>query len=182
MPLRRIGGFSSVADFLSDDHLLGRAFERAGYAVHVSLSAVDNRNLSCPVKRVIGRHTRWAQTRRALSPLTFALEPALSPLVISTLAFLVWPGMALGMAIGCALIVQAAGAALTTCVLRGQGPRWYWAPLEVLRSYLLFYCWVRACLSRQVAWRGHVFHLARETRIVPAEPDARGRVRGMARA
>ena len=182
VPLRRIGGFSSVADFLSDDHLLGRAFERAGYAVHVSLSAVDNRNLSCPVKRVIGRHTRWAQTRRALSPLTFALEPALSPLVISTLAFLVWPGMALGMAIGCALIVQAAGAALTTCVLRGQGPRWYWAPLEVLRSYLLFYCWVRACLSRQVAWRGHVFHLARETRIVPAEPDARGRVRGMARA
>jgi ceramide glucosyltransferase len=180
--LRRIGGFSSVADFLSDDHLLGRAFAQAGYAVHVSLLPVDNRNVSCSVKRMIGRHTRWAQIRRALSPLAFALEPALSPLVIATLAFLASPAMLPGLALVGASVVQAASAMITVRVLRGRGPRWYWAPLEVLRSYLLFYCWLRACASRQVAWRGHVFQLARDSRIVPAEVGARDRVHGIARA
>lgn len=181
-PLRRIGGFSSVADFLADDHLLGRAFARAGYAVHVSLSAVDNRNVGCSVRRMIGRHTRWAQIRRALSPLTFALEPVLSPLVIATLAFAALPAIPLGLALAGALMVQAAGAMVTTCVLRRQGPRWYWLPLEALRSYLLFYCWLRASVGRRVAWRGHVFQLARDTRIVPVEADARAHHHGIVRA
>lgn len=180
--LQHIGGFSTVADFLSEDHVLGRAFARAGYAVRVSLSPVDNRNVTCSIKHMIARHTRWGQIRCALSPLTFALEPSLSPLVIATVAWLALPAIPLGLAWVGALAVQAAGATVTTCMLRRRGPRWYWLPLEVVRSYLVFYCWLCACVSRQVAWRGHVFQLARETRIVPAEADARGRVRGMARA
>jgi len=181
-PLRRIGGFSCVADFLSDDHLLGKAFARAGYAVRVSLLAVDNRNVSCSVKRMIGRHTRWAQIRRAVSPLSFALEPALSPLVVATLAFLARPAMQAALVITGALLVQVAGAIVTTRVLRRHGLRWYGVPLEMLRSYLQFYCWLRACVSRQVAWRGHTFQLARDSRILPAEAGAQDRVRGIARA
>jgi ceramide glucosyltransferase len=180
--LRRIGGFSSVADFLSEDHLLGRAFARAGYAVRVSLSPVDNRNVSGSVERMIARHTRWAQIRCALSPLTFALEPALSPLVIATLAFLALPVMPLSLSLAGALAVQTCGTVITTSVLRRQAPRWYWLPLEALRSYLLFFCWLRACASRRVAWRGYIFQLARDTRIVPCETDARDRVHGIARA
>ena len=90
-PLQSIGGFARVAHVLSDDHVLGRAFERAGYQVRVSLWPVENRNVDCTLERTIARHTRWAQTRRALSPLAFAIEPALSPVVITTLAWVASP-------------------------------------------------------------------------------------------
>ncbi len=67
-PLQSIGGFARVAHVLSDDHMLGRAFARAGYQVRVSLWPVENRNVDCSLERTIARHTRWAQTRRALAP------------------------------------------------------------------------------------------------------------------
>jgi hypothetical protein len=41
------------------------------------------------------------------------------------------------------------------------GPRWYWVPLEILRSYLLLFCWLGARTTRSVSWRGHEFQLAR---------------------
>jgi hypothetical protein len=82
--LENAGGFARVAHLLSDDHMLGQAFARAGYQVRVSLWPVENRNVDCTLERTIARHTRWAQTRRALSPVAFAIEPALSPVVITT--------------------------------------------------------------------------------------------------
>jgi hypothetical protein len=74
------------------------------------------------------------------------------------------------------------GAVVTTRVLRGTAPRWYWVPLEIVRAYLLFLCWLRACISRRVSWRGHDFELARDSAIVPAEPSVWHRVRAMVRA
>jgi len=181
-PLREIGGFSRVAHLLSEDHMLGKAFARAGYKVRVSLAPVTNRNVACSVKRTIERHTRWAKLRRAIAPLGFALEPSLSPVVVTTLACMMLPTRALCFAFLAALFVQTVGATLTTRVLRGSAPRWYWAPLEIVRSYLLFLCWLRACISRRVSWRGHDFELARDSAIVPAEPNVWSRVRALVRA
>jgi len=180
--LRRIGGFARVAHFLSDDHLLGKALAQAGYKVGVSLWPVENRNVSCSVRRTIERHTRWAKIRRVVAPAGFALEPALSPVVVATVAWLASPTFSLALAFMLALIVQIAGSMLTTSTLRGSTLGWYWAPLELARCYLLFFCWLKGCLSRRVSWRGHNFELGRASRIVPAGPNKWNRVRAIGRA
>ncbi len=169
-PLRRIGGFSCVANYLSDDHMLAKALAEADYCVGVSLWPVENRNISCSLKRTVERHVRWAKIRRVMRPAGFALEPALSPVVMTTLACLALPTDSLRLAFLSAVVLQTAGAAVTTRMLRGGEPRWYWVPLEIVRAYLLFFCWLSACVTRRVSWRGHGFELARDSAIVPAEP------------
>jgi ceramide glucosyltransferase len=181
-PLHRIGGFERVAHLLGEDHMLVKALVDAGYTVRVSLSPVSNRNVGCSLKRTIERHTRWAKLRRAITPLGFAFEPSLSPAVIATLGWLLLPCRATCLAFAGAIALQTIGAFVTTGVLRGRAPGWHWVPLEIVRSYLLFFCWLRACASRRVIWRGHAFELARDSAILPAEPSVWARLRTMVRA
>ena len=101
---------------------------------------------------------------------------------MTTVGCLVLPTRSLALAFLGAVLVQTAGAVVTTRALRGTPPRWYWVPLEIVRSYLLFLCWLRACASRRVSWRGHDFVLARESAIVPADPSVWHRVRSLVRA
>lgn len=168
--LQRISGFSCVANYLSDDHMLARAFAKAGYAVRVSFWPVDNRNVNCSLKRTVERHARWAKIRRVMKPAGFAFEPALSPIVITTLACLALPVDSLRLAFLSAVVLQTAGAVVTSRTLRGGAVRWYWIPLEILRSYLLFFCWLSAYATRRVSWRGHEFELDRDSAIAPAKP------------
>jgi ceramide glucosyltransferase len=180
-PLRRVGGFARVAYVLSDDEVLGRAFALAGFKVRLSLHTVENRNVACSLDRTIERHTRWAKIRRALVPLSFALEPVHSPVVIATLAFALSPTLLFGCALLFAMAAQTVCATLMMRKLRGSALRWYLVPLEVARSYLLFYCWLRACASRRVAWRGHELALVRDSAIIPAGPSFRWRIFGALR-
>ena len=179
--LQRVGSFSRVAHVLSDDDILGRAFEHAGYEVRVSLWPVENRNVTCSFERTLERHTRWAKIRRVVAPTEFAIEPLLSPIAITTLAGLASPTKLIFCAYLLALVLQMTCAALTARALRGT-PRWYWAPLEIARSYLLFLCWLRACVSRRVSWRGHAIELGRDSAIMSVQPGAARCARATARA
>ena len=181
-PLEQIGGLRRVANLLSEDHMLGRAFAQAGYRVGVSLTPVANRNVACSLKRTVERHTRWAKLRRAIAPVAFWFEPILSPIVTATLACMILPGKMSFIAFLGAILLQTGCAFSSMRILRGQSLRAYWAPLELVRAYVLFFCWARACLSRRVSWRGHHFELGRDSAIVPAEPGLLHRVRTLVRA
>ncbi|HKQ69300.1 MAG TPA: glycosyltransferase, partial [Polyangiaceae bacterium] len=189
--LRRVGGFETVGGVLSEDHMLGRAFAAAGYEVRVSLEPVANRNVACSLARTVERHTRWAKLRRSISPVGFAFEPALSPIVVASLACLASPSKVVAAAFSLAVVLQTLAATIMMRVLRRAAPRGsrgrdfaaaYWVPLEIIRSYVLFFCWLRACVSLRVGWRGHEFELANGSAIVPAEPTIWSRVRTMVRA
>jgi ceramide glucosyltransferase len=181
-PLEQIGGLARVANLLSEDHMLGRAFAEAGFEVGVSLTPVANRNVACSLKRTIERHTRWAKLRRAIAPVGFWFEPLLSPIVTATMACIVLPSKPFFLAFVGTVLLQTVCAFSSLHILRGQSMRWYWAPLELVRAYILFFCWTRACVSRRVSWRGHHFELARDSAIVPAEPGLLDRVRTLVRA
>jgi ceramide glucosyltransferase len=180
--LRSVGGFERVGDLLSEDHMLGKRFAEAGYELGISLEAVENRNVTCTLGRMMDRHARWAKLRRALHPVGFAFEPMLYPVVVCTFACAAAPSKLLCVAFLASLLLQITGTFVMTKVLRGNLPRWFYLPLEVVRSYLLFVCWLRACSSTRVGWRGHDFELTKDTRIVPAEPSVWTRVRAMVRA
>src|SRR5262249_11552244 len=124
----------------------------------------------------------WAKLRRAIHPIPFVVEPILSPVITTTMAWLMLSTRTLAMAFVVAVVMQTVGAVVTTRVLRGSPPRWYWIPLEIVRACLLFFCCLRAAASRRVSWRGHDFELARDSATVPAEPSVWHRVRSLVRA
>ena len=55
---------------------------------------------------------------------------------------------------------------VSTALLRRRSFAWWYVPLEVIRSYVAIFCWLRAWASRRIAWRGHPFVLQRGSAIV----------------
>jgi len=106
----------------------------------------------------------------------------LSPIATATLVCVLVPTRAFFLALLATVFMQTACAFASMRILRGESLRWYWAPLELVRAYVLFFCWARACLSRRVSWRGHHFELTRDSAIIPADPGFLDRVRTLVRA
>ena len=179
--LSEVGGLERVGGVLAEDHVLGQMFLDAGHDVATSLDVVENRNIDCTIHRTLERHTRWAKMRRAIVPGAFFLEPLLSPILVASVAAIAFRSREAALALLFTVVFQTVLAHGGLRLLRGHALAWYWAPLEVLRTYLLFFCWMRACLSRRIQWRGHPFLVMRDSVIVPAPPSSWSRLRAAAR-
>jgi ceramide glucosyltransferase len=179
--LARLGGFEAVGHVLAEDYVLGRRFLEAGFSARTSLEVVENRNVACSTARTIERHTRWAKMRRSLSPSAFAMEPALTPIVIASAGVVAAPCKLTAGLLAAVSLIQTVGALVAVRLLRGQGLAWWYTPLEIVRSYVSLACWICACANRRIAWRGHPFVLCRGSVIVPARgAPADGRSAGHA--
>jgi ceramide glucosyltransferase len=179
--LARLGGFRRVAQTLAEDHVLGRAFLDAGHGVRTSLDIVENRNVDCGVWRTFERHTRWAKIRRALHPAAFYAEPLLSPLATASIVAAIDPCRVAVALVAVTALLQLAFATLAMRLLRGHALAWYYAPLELARTYIALACWVRACVSRRLEWRGHAFVVKRDSVIEAAPPRSASRLRAALR-
>ena len=173
-----LGGFARFGDVLAEDHALGVAFGEAGFGIRTSLDVIVNANVSCGIERTMERHTRWAKLRRVIAPGAFALEPFFSPLLVATIVALATRTTAAFVVVVLAACVQIAGSAIAVRRLRGRAFGLLHAPLEVLRTWVLFVCWLRACASVEVCWRGHRFQLRRGSQLVPVVSSAGLKLRG----
>ncbi len=174
-----LGGFRPVGHVLAEDFVLGRRFLDAGLRAKTSFEIVENRNVVSTLARTIERHTRWAKMRRSLKPVMFAAEPVLTPIVVASGAFLAAPCRNDGRAPrGRDGACRTACALLAVRLLRGRSLAWWYAPLEVVRSYVTLLSWVSAWGSRRIAWRGHPFLLQKGSVIVPASGSGRQRSTG----
>jgi hypothetical protein len=54
-PLERLGGLARVGNLLSEDHMLGRAFDKEGFGVGISLVPVANRNVDHRKTHALGQ-------------------------------------------------------------------------------------------------------------------------------
>jgi ceramide glucosyltransferase len=163
--LDKVGGFEAVSNVLAEDHVLGRLFHDAGFGVDVSFDPIENFNVDCSLSRTIERHTRWAKLRRSICPLAFMIEPFFSPIVIATMMTILAPSRPTLAALGIVTVIETACAFRSLFLLRGRALAWNFLPLEIVRAYVLFYCWLRACMTRRIAWRGNTFILGRDSRV-----------------
>ncbi len=178
--LAALGGFAPIGNVLAEDHLLGRRFMDAGFTSKLADEIVENRNASGSIRKTIERHTRWAKTRRSVIPYAFYVEWVLTPTIVATGCLMLAPSKTM------AALYLVVCAGQTWCaffgarLIRGFPLAWKYAPLEIVRSYIAFFCWIRACFSRRIAWRGHAFVLHSGSTIVPTDRAAH-RTTGRAR-
>jgi hypothetical protein len=106
----------------------------------------------------------------------------LTPILVATLGFALAPGKVMAAVWLASCMAQTVGALASVKLLRGSALAWYYAPLEIARSCLAVLCWIRACASRRITWRGHPFLVLRGSAIVPdPSPGVRMPARLLAR-
>lgn len=163
----RLGVIDRVGEVLAEDHVMGRIFHAAGLAVRTSFHRVENRNVRASLKLTWERHSRWMKMRRAIAPWPFYFEPLLSPVVIASAISVVAPSREAVSWWAVAASVQMSTAWISTRVTRGSWMQIKYLPVEILRSYVSFACWLRAWSSRRVTWRGNAFAIGKDSAIVP---------------
>jgi hypothetical protein len=119
--------------------------------------------------------------RRGIHPAAFAAEPLLVPLCVALIVAAVAPSKVAWAAVLVCAAVQTACAWIAMRLLRGRALRWYYAPLEVFRAFVVLFCWARACVSRRIDWRGHPFVVGRDSEISPAPASRWSRLRALVR-
>jgi ceramide glucosyltransferase len=168
--LQRVGGFSSLADYLAEDYELGRRILARGKRMRLVPYFVDL-TVDLPAPGQWWRHQLyWDQNTRVARPLGFAASVVTRALPFAA-AFAAWrlfdPFGLLVLAGALAVRMVSAAATLAT-IGDGVGLRALW--LLPVRDLAGFVSWFVALRKRTFVWRGHEFALTREGRIVPRLP------------
>ncbi|NNN05876.1 MAG: glycosyltransferase [Elusimicrobia bacterium] len=161
------GGFENLADHLADDYWLGESIRAAGWRLEIADA------LATVVPDIDGgaehfRHmTRWARTIRLCQPAGHAGSVVLHGFSLLTLAaLLVGPDPAV---LGLLAAVWAAKAFAADALARASGARRDAAALLLipLGEWSTFAAWIAAWGSSRVLWRGQLYDVGRQGRLLP---------------
>jgi ceramide glucosyltransferase len=166
--LEEVGGFALVKDLLSEDHVLGQAYERAGKKVVISASVVENVNVRAPLKNFLKRHARWLKMTVTVSKAGFFAYPLTNPLLFALLSWATsgFEPRLLGM-VGALIAFKTLVDVYLIKRIRGHAlsPAYWW--LSPVRDLLVTAIWAYASVSRTTEWRGKRFRLGSNTQIYP---------------
>jgi ceramide glucosyltransferase len=169
--LEQVGGFAAVADYLADDFQIAARVAALGRQVVLSDYVVDNVLGRMPLREVYERHVRWLRCARVSRPreyipmaITLTLPLALLALFFTGFSPLGWLAF-LG-----SLLIREGTAWLIAGHTGDQVVRRHllWLPLSDLLHALY---WAVALVGRRVTWRGDVYLVERDGRMIPVAPD-----------
>lgn len=161
--LEAIGGFAKFADYCSDDFLMGKWIEAAGYKVVLSAHVIDHVILHESLRQSLIHQTRWMKSTRYSRPkghvgmaLTFAMPYG----VLGLLAGVASRRPLLGAVV---FAVTSLNRVLLS-VIAGWGAVRDWRSLAYcwlypLRDLMGFGFWLASYLSDKIRWRGERYRL-----------------------
>jgi ceramide glucosyltransferase len=174
--LDALGGFAAVADYLSDDYLLGLLSVRAGYRAELAPEVVRHELGRLTLRSVLDHQMRWNRGIRSVRPLGYAglLFSQGTPASLLLLA-VTWPSRAALALSATTLALRLAMAWVIAVRHLGDEParRSFW--LVPLRDLLGFVLWLGAFFGNSVVWRGRRFRLTPSGRLVPESKVRRSR-------
>ncbi len=177
MTLRRaalddLGGFSSVADVLAEDYVMGEDLRAAGWRVSVAVTPVWNVSVQRSVGSFFARYLRWGVIFRTAVSLPASLAHGLiNPLPWWALALALTPRVDLALGFLCAAALKVS---LDLSVARAVrcGPfDWRVVPAVLLKDSFLFVAWLRGFFVRTVRWRGQRLRVGARSRLLGPTPQ-----------
>jgi ceramide glucosyltransferase len=179
--LEAIGGFRALAGYLADDFKLGNLIAADGYEVRLSKHVVETAMPPAGFAGMLRHQMRWARSTRisrplgylgliltygtALATLTVIVDGA-SKFSLALLAFTLMVRLAMGWLIGVHWLHDR--------ILKKN----FW--LLPLRDLLSFVIWCLSWIGNRVEWRGRLFEVGRDGRMIqvvgphaPAQPAGR---------
>jgi ceramide glucosyltransferase len=168
--LDAIGGIASIADYYSDDYVLGNKIWTAGYKVVFSHYVIYHVLTPRPLLRTLGDQLRWMKSTRHSRPwghigsgLTFAMPFGLLGLISAAALGHLNAGIALFAAAFFNRVIQAV--AVGWGLLKDPRVlRLCW--LYPLRDLQGFFVWMASFASHNFYWRGEIYRFTDDGRII----------------
>ena len=170
--LEAVGGMNAFADYLVEDHELGRRLHERGLDVRLLPLTIDLTPDYVGLKAWWRHQIYWDQNTRAANLPGFALT-ILTRAVPFSLLYALASGCSAGglMVLASSVAIRITSAALVTAIQRdGETLRALpWLPLRDVQARV---SWALALTRNTFEWRGNTFKLTRHGRIVPRDEAA----------
>jgi len=165
-------GFALMADHLADDFILGTAVAEAGYRIEIAETIVESTPDIVNAFEHIGHQARWARTIRLCQPggyLGTVMVHGFS-LGVLRLALFGWDSrLALLLA---AIWAAKAAATMAVSSLAGRMQSAGDIALLPLSELISFGAWLSGFRSSRVLWRGELYDVGAQGRLVPVRQPA----------
>jgi len=178
--LKEIGGMPALADYYSDDFVLGNLVWAAGYKVLLSHHVVGHVLIPQSFLRTFGHQIRWNKSTRYSRPkghlgtgLTFAMPFGILGLVSA--AALGHFGLGLGL-LAAASVNRVLQSIVVGWAVIGDPRSLRYCWLYPLRDLFGFVTWVGSYTSRNFFWRGEMYRFSAGGKIVPQHRPAENAV------
>lgn len=165
--LEAIGGFHALADYLADDFMLGNLIQREGYEIRLSHHVVETVMPPAGFQGMMRHQMRWARSTRISRPLGYL------GLILTYGTALALVNVAVDRTSATSLLLLA-----TTLVIRltmGWMIGVHWLGDKILKKYfwlvpvrdlLSFLIWCLSWVGKRVEWRGRLFEVARDGKMI----------------
>jgi ceramide glucosyltransferase len=162
----KLSGFSSLANVLAEDHMLGVYIQEMGYKVRTSHAIIDNYNEMWPLEKFINRHMRWAMMRKNINVFHYILELLANPVFIA-LIYAVATTSLIGMSIFINTALIKLLIDIDTARTLKSNLRHYHYLLIPVKDIMLGFLWLVPFINNKVNWRGTIFRIGKGTRLLP---------------
>jgi ceramide glucosyltransferase len=168
--LEAIGGFPALADYLADDFMLGNLIDGDGYEVRLSRHVVETAMPPVGFRGMVRHQMRWARSTRISRPLGYL------GLILTHGTALALLNVALTLGSVLSLVLLAITLVLRMTMAWMIGVHWlkdrilkkyFW--LVPVRDVLSFVIWCLSWAGNTVEWRGRVFEVKRDGKMVQVE-------------